>query len=144
MLGLKGGAVAVPRWIIIIRALQLIFAILVLALTAYALSIDRGNDLRAPLIATLLISILTILPILLLVTPLHLLQRKYFDPRLSLALYGFALLYWTAAYAAIASYHDLFSYYGKGGGSVLGLFCTGCRSQWRAGVAATVFSAMMM
>jgi DNA-binding helix-hairpin-helix protein with protein kinase domain len=46
MLGLKGGAVAIPRWIIIIRALQLIFAILILALTAYALSINRGNDVN--------------------------------------------------------------------------------------------------
>ncbi|KAF1953980.1 hypothetical protein CC80DRAFT_134817 [Byssothecium circinans] len=43
MFGLKGGAVGVPRWILAFRALQFLFAILVIALSAYALSIYRGG-----------------------------------------------------------------------------------------------------
>ena len=104
------------------------------------------TQLETPLIATLIIAILTLFPILVLVTPLHIIQRKCFDPRLALLLDGFALLYWTATFAALASYHDVFSYYGLEQGSAVSVFgdCTGCRSAWRSGVAATILSAVMM
>ena len=49
MFGLKGGAVAVPRWIIGTRALQSMFAIAILALITYALSINGGGPVRASL-----------------------------------------------------------------------------------------------
>lgn len=40
---LKGGAVPLPRWILALRAFQLFFAILIIALTAYGLSIYSGG-----------------------------------------------------------------------------------------------------
>lgn len=40
---LKGGAVPLPRWILVLRAFQLLFAILIIALTAYGLSIYSGG-----------------------------------------------------------------------------------------------------
>ncbi|KAF2657374.1 hypothetical protein K491DRAFT_331434 [Lophiostoma macrostomum CBS 122681] len=162
MANFKGGAVPIPRWILGIRALQLFFAILVLALTAYALSVFSGgpvcysfqprdcptktHQLQPPLIATIIIAVLTLVPILLLTTPLHLMQRRIYDPRIALVLDGFALLYWLAAFTAMACYHDIFHYYG----SSYAVFavnsdvvqCRSCRRAWKAGVAATVFSAI--
>jgi hypothetical protein len=106
-----------------------------------------SSQLRTSLIATLIIAILTIIPILLLITPLHMLQRKYFDPRLALLLDGLALLYWTAAFAALAAYHDIFRYYGRESEFVVDFTfegCARCRSAWKSGVAATVFAALEM
>ncbi|KAF2644212.1 hypothetical protein P280DRAFT_227536 [Massarina eburnea CBS 473.64] len=144
MFGLKGGAVGVPRWILVFRVLQLFFAILIIALTAYALSVYDGGPAKPALIAALIIGILTIIPVLILITPLHIAQRKIYDPSIALLLELGALLFWLGAFAALASYHDVFSGYGRSeifaflGGDE----CRMCRSAWRAGVASTVFAAL--
>ncbi|KAF1998023.1 hypothetical protein P154DRAFT_524339 [Amniculicola lignicola CBS 123094] len=141
---LKGGVVPVPRWILIFRMFQLFFAILVLGLTAYCLSVYDGGPLRPPLIATIVIACLTLVPILLLTTPLHLAQRKIYDPRVALLLDGFAALYWLAAFSALASYQHIFRHYGSESSRVVFGFgnCYLCRKVWRTGLAATVFSAV--
>jgi hypothetical protein len=85
-------------------------------------------------------------PILLLTTPLHLMQRKFYDPRIALMLDGFAMLYWLAAFTAMACYHDIFRSYGRGFTVFAGdsdfVECRSCRKAWRTGTAATVFSAI--
>ncbi|KAF2876472.1 hypothetical protein BDV95DRAFT_602450 [Massariosphaeria phaeospora] len=140
----RGGAVPIPRWVLGLRAFQLLFAILTLALTAYALSIRGGGPLQPPLVATIIISILTLVPILLLTTPLHLVQRKFYDPRTALLLDGIALLFWLGSFAALASYHRVYWVYGRENFFVLSGFdvCRKCRAAWRAGTAATVFAAI--
>ncbi|KAH7132079.1 hypothetical protein B0J11DRAFT_577026 [Dendryphion nanum] len=140
--GLRGGAVQVPRWILILRAFQLFFAILILCLVAYALSVDRGGPLQPPLISTIIIAALTIVPILVLVTPLHLAQRKIYDPRIALLLDGFAMLWWLATFAALASYQNIYRYWGREFKLLDIQFevCGRCRRAWRVGVASTVFS----
>lgn len=102
--------------------------------------------LQSPLIALIIISILTIVPILLLTTPLHMIQRKVYDPRIALLLDGFALLYWIAVFAALASYHRIYKYWGRANGrfDFDFDFCGSCRRAWRAGVAATVFAAIQL
>jgi hypothetical protein len=104
-----------------------------------------STKLQSPLIALIIISALTIIPILL-TTPLHLAQRKIYDPRIALLLDGFALLYWIAVFAALASYHRIFKYWGLENGAYDFdfAFCGRCRRAWRTGVAATVFSAIQL
>ncbi|KAF2786647.1 hypothetical protein K505DRAFT_422288 [Melanomma pulvis-pyrius CBS 109.77] len=140
---LKGGAVPLPRWILVLRAFQLLFAILIIALTAYGLSIYSGGPIRPPLIATIIIAVLTVIPILILTTPLHLAQRKIFDARMAMLLDLFALLFWLAAFTALASYLDIFRYYGRGTGGFNFEFneCRKCRRAYRSAIAATVFAA---
>jgi hypothetical protein len=101
-------------------------------------------QLRPALISTIIIAALTIVPILLLTTPLHLAQRKLYDPRIALLLDGFATLYWLATFAVMASYHHIFRRWGRIStvfDSDFGV-CGSCRKAWRTGVAATVFSAI--
>lgn len=102
------------------------------------------TKLQSPLIALIIISVLTIVPILLLTTPLHMIQRKVYDPRIALLLDGFALLYWIAVFAALASYHRIYKYWGLDNGryDFDFAFCGRCRRAWRTGVAATVFAAI--
>lgn len=92
----------------------------------------------------IIISILTLIPILVLTTPLHLAQRKMYDPRIALLMDGFAMLYWLANFAALASYQNIFRYYGRDFAVVDIEFeeCFTCRRAWRTGLAATVFSAV--
>lgn len=140
----KGGPVPVHPWLLAIRFLQFFFAILIIATTAYPLSIDGGGPLKKPLIATLVAAILTIVPILPLTTPLHISQRRLYDPRVALVLDILATLLWLASFAALASYVDIFSDYGRQLRVVDVVFevCGKCRSVWRSGVAATVFAAI--
>ncbi|KAF2499768.1 hypothetical protein BU16DRAFT_283007 [Lophium mytilinum] len=49
MYKLKGGTVPLPRWILVFRLLQLIFAVLIIALTSYSISINKGGPVRASL-----------------------------------------------------------------------------------------------
>ena len=55
-----------------------------------------------------------------------------------------ATLFWLASFAALASYLDIFSDYGRQLRVVDVVFavCGKCRSAWRSGVAAAVFSAL--
>lgn len=104
------------------------------------------QQLQPALIATIIIAVLTIVPVLLITTPLHLMQRKIYDPRIALMLDGFAMLYWLAAFTAMACYHDIFRYYGRSF-TVFAVdtdfvACGSCRRAWRTGTAATVFSAV--
>ena len=48
MFGLRGGAVGVPRWILGFRIFQLLLAFLIIALTAYGLSIYSGGPVNLP------------------------------------------------------------------------------------------------
>ena len=48
MYKLKGGAVPIPRWILIFRTFQLLFALITISLTAYALSVYSGGPVRSP------------------------------------------------------------------------------------------------
>ncbi|KAF2810123.1 uncharacterized protein BDZ99DRAFT_476330 [Mytilinidion resinicola] len=157
MYKLKGGAVPLPRWILVFRLLQLIFAVLVIALTSYSISINKGGPLRPGIIAVLIIAILTIFPILLFTTPLHLSQRRLYDPRIALFGEGIATLWWLGAFAALATYQRIFHNYAyfyqnfKRDEGVLeeravyydGWRCDGgrCRRAWKTGTAATVFAA---
>jgi hypothetical protein len=96
----------------------------------------------------IIISILTVIPILILTTPLHLAQRKIYDPRIALLMDSFAALYWLASFAALASYQRIFKYYGSEYGSHFfqldkdWSICWRCRKAWRTSVAATVFAAV--
>ena len=83
-------------------------------------------------------------PILLLTTPLHLAQRKTYDPRIALLMDGFAMLFWLSSFAALASYQDIFRYYGRDfrAAELAFVLCKNCRRAWRTGVAATVFAAI--
>ncbi|KAF2710501.1 hypothetical protein K504DRAFT_501765 [Pleomassaria siparia CBS 279.74] len=101
-------------------------------------------QIRPPLIATLIISILTVMPILILTMPLYLLQYKIYNARVALLLDGFALLFWLAAFTALASYQDIYRYYGRDGTIVRFEFdgYSECHSAWRSGVAATVSAAV--
>ena len=40
---LKGGAVPIPRWILVFRFLQLFFALLIIALISFSLSVNGGG-----------------------------------------------------------------------------------------------------
>ncbi|KAF2280871.1 uncharacterized protein EI97DRAFT_438300 [Westerdykella ornata] len=145
MYGLKGGTVAIPSWILIFRWGQLFFAILALAMCAYSLSVYGGGPLQPPLISTIIISGLTLVPILLFTTPLHLAQRKMYDPRIALLMDGFAALYWLATFAALASYQHIFRDWGRRFDRFVfaeAEVCWECRRAWRTGLAATVFSAV--
>lgn len=44
LFGTKQGAVAIPRWFSALPSAQLFFAILILALTSYALSAHSGSQ----------------------------------------------------------------------------------------------------
>jgi len=55
-----------------------------------------------------------ILPILVFTTPLHLAQRRIYDPRIALCMDGIALLFWLGASAALAAYQRIFKDYGFG------------------------------
>jgi hypothetical protein len=115
-------------------------------ISAYLGMLTGATKLQSPLIALIIISALTIVPILLLTTPLHMAQRRIYDPRIALLLDGFALLYWIAVFAALASYHRIFKYWGLENGFTDFEFdvCTRCRRAWRTGVAATVFAAIQL
>ncbi|KAF2185059.1 hypothetical protein K469DRAFT_688275 [Zopfia rhizophila CBS 207.26] len=162
---LKGGALPIPCWILVVRFLQFFSAVLILGLTAYPLSVYGGGPIQPALIATIIIAILTIIPILVLTTPLHLIQLKVYDPRVALAMDGFAALFWLGALAALASYQRIFRYYGREGHRRRDLDikvmdmrralrrelelrlidiefeeCYKCRKAWRTGTAAAWFS----
>lgn len=111
---LKGGAVPIPRWILVFRFLQLFFAVLIIALISFSLSVNGGGPLQPGLIPVLVIACLTTLPILVFTTPLHLAQRRIYDPRIALCMDGIALLFWLGAFAALAAYQRIFKDYGFG------------------------------
>jgi hypothetical protein len=93
----------------------------------------------------MVIAVLTVVPILVLVTPLHLAQRKIYDPRISLLLDLFALLFWLAAFTALASYLDIFKYYGRDEDNIFTVGvdeCRKCRRSYESAIAATVFAAL--
>ncbi|KAF9730572.1 hypothetical protein PMIN06_006559 [Paraphaeosphaeria minitans] len=140
----KGGPVPVHPWLLTFRFLQAIFAILIIATTAYTLSIDGGGPLKAPLISTIIIALLTLLPILPLTTPLHISQRRLYDPRIALILDFVASLFWLASFATLASYLDIFHEYGKALRVVDEVFeiCSKCRGSWKSGVATAVFAVL--
>ena len=46
---LKGGAVPIPRWILTFRFLQLFFAILIIALISFSLSVNGGGPVSSTL-----------------------------------------------------------------------------------------------
>ena len=46
---LKGGAVPVPRWILVFRFLQLFFAVLIIALISFSLSVNGGGPVSSTL-----------------------------------------------------------------------------------------------
>lgn len=108
------------------------------------------QQLQPPLISTLVISCLTIIPVLLLTMPLNLAQRKMYDPRIALFLDDFAMLFWLASFAALASYHHIFRTWGGNIDEVNNYNeavwiigwrnCWSCRKAWRTGGAATVFA----
>ncbi|KAF2441128.1 hypothetical protein P171DRAFT_524094 [Karstenula rhodostoma CBS 690.94] len=141
---LKGGPVPVHPWLFGFRFLQALFAVLGIATTAYPLSIDGGGPLKAPLICTIIIAILTLLPVLPLTSPLHISQRRLYDPRIALVLDLVASLLWLASFVALASYLDIFHEYGRALKVVDEVFeiCGKCRGAWRSGVAAVVFAAI--
>lgn len=99
-------------------------------------------QLKAPLISTIIIALLTLLPIIPLTTPLHISQRRLYDPRIALVLDLFASLFWLASFVALASYLDIFHEYGKALRVVDEVFeiCRECRSAWRSGLAAAMFA----
>jgi hypothetical protein len=99
-------------------------------------------QLKAPLISTIIIAVLTLLPILPLTTPLHISQRRLYDPRIALAQDLVGSLFWLASFAALASYLDIFHEYGRSSRKVHEVFelCGKCRGAWRSGVAAAVFT----
>ncbi|KAF2266360.1 hypothetical protein CC78DRAFT_542599 [Lojkania enalia] len=138
----KGGAVPIPDWILIFRFFELIFALMTIALTAFSLSVNGGGPLQPPLIATIIIACFTVIPILILTTPLHLAQRKIYDARIALLLDGFAMLFWLGALAALASYQRIFRDYGKNNFFFYDKYtvCTRCRRAWRTGATAAWFS----
>ena len=129
---------------LVFRFLQLFFAILVIGTAAYPLSIDGGGPLQSPLIATIIAGVLTILPILPLVVPLQISQRRLYDPRNALVLDLLAALFWLASFVALVSYLDVFSDYGRQlrVGDIVFVVCGKCRSSWRSGVAAVTFAAI--
>ncbi|PSN60520.1 hypothetical protein BS50DRAFT_593624 [Corynespora cassiicola Philippines] len=137
-----GGTVPTQRYFWIVRAFQLLFAFLILVLTSYALSVHQGGPIRPALIATNVISVFTMIPILPLVTPLHDIQDKIYDPRIALLLKTIATLFWLAAFSALASHQDNYSAYGSDDALAEPLFrgCTKCRHAWRTGEAVTAFS----
>ncbi|KAF2749902.1 hypothetical protein M011DRAFT_475229 [Sporormia fimetaria CBS 119925] len=144
-----------PSWILLLRALQFLFSALILALTAYALSIYSGGPLKSPLISTLIISILTLIPILLLTTPLSLLQRRYYSPMLALLLDIFGMLYWLATFAALSSYIHIYRSWGRRLAEdseergrewlweAVWDGCEKCREVWQTSVAVDVFAIIM-
>src|SRR6266568_4922296 len=77
-------------------------------------SILTHQKLQPGLIPVLVIACLTILPILVFTTPLHLAQRRIYDPRIALCMDGIALLFWLGAFAALAAYQRIFKDYGFG------------------------------
>ncbi|ORY11209.1 hypothetical protein BCR34DRAFT_653195 [Clohesyomyces aquaticus] len=140
----KGGSVNVPSWVLVLRFFQLFFAILIIALTAYPLSVSNGGPMQPALIATLVIACITVLPIIIIATPLHLIQHKLYDPRLVLISDGIECLFWLGAWSALASYQRIFRWYGSAGvwdGFRFDEVCGSCRRAWRVGNAATVFAA---
>ena len=46
---LKGGAVPILRWILVFRFLQLFFAVLIIALISFSLSVDGGGPVSSTL-----------------------------------------------------------------------------------------------
>ncbi|KAK4962138.1 hypothetical protein LTR28_004744 [Elasticomyces elasticus] len=103
-----GHAVPLPRWTLGIRALQLALAIVILGLVCYVQHVYRDTYLQRSTIPTLLIAILTILPILPLATPLLRPLRQYYNPVAALAADLFATLFWLAAMAVLAAYTAVF------------------------------------
>lgn len=47
-LGLKGGCVRLPRWVLFLRVLQLLFAVIIIGLVSYLLSIHDGGYVKLP------------------------------------------------------------------------------------------------
>ncbi|KAJ9645254.1 hypothetical protein H2201_005600 [Coniosporium apollinis] len=155
-LGLKGGCVRVPRWILFLRALQLLFAviIIIIGLVSYSLSIHDGGHVTLPssayipsalppylspsflptifnstskqtyaelekrltdgtqirpaLMPTLIIAILTIIPILPLTTVLAPSHRGFHDARAALLADGTATLFRLASFTALACYERIY------------------------------------
>lgn len=100
------------------------------------------SQIQPPLISTLIIACLTIIPILPLTTPLHVTQRRLYDQRISLLLDVVAVLFWLGTFAALVSYQVIFKKYGSEDAleDIVLYMCEQCRSAWRSGVAATVFA----
>lgn len=94
--------------------------------------------------STIVVAILTLLPILPLTTPIHVSQCRFYDPRIALSVDLVAALFWLASFAALASYLDIFHEYGKNRGVVDDALsvCTKCRGAWKSGVAAAFFAAI--
>ena len=94
------------------------------------------------MISTIIIAVLTLIPILPLTTPLHIFQRRLYDPRIALVLDLVAALFWLASFAALASYLDIFHEYGRNLRVANDAFkvCRKCRGAWRSAVAAAVFA----
>ncbi|EON66650.1 hypothetical protein W97_05896 [Coniosporium apollinis CBS 100218] len=154
LLGLKGGCVRLPRWVLFLRALQLLFAVIIIGLVSYSLSIHDGSYVKPPsstntpsappphhppsffptvfnssskqtyaelekrvtdgtqirpaLIPTLIIAILTIIPILSLTTVLAPSLRGFHDARAALLADGTATLFWLASFTALACYERIY------------------------------------
>ena len=103
------------------------------------------TQIRPALLPTLLISILTIFPVLF-VTPLYLAQRRIYNPSVALFLDLGACLFWLGVFAVLAAYEDVFRGYGRGVDGLEGAIegevieeCWECRRAWRSGVASCVF-----
>jgi hypothetical protein len=99
-------------------------------------------QLKAPLISTIIIAVLTLLPVLPLTIPLHISQCRLYDPRIALVLDLVASLFWLASFAALVSYLDVFHEYGKALTVVGETFqiCSKCRGAWKSGAAAAAFA----
>ncbi|KAF2098610.1 hypothetical protein NA57DRAFT_75848 [Rhizodiscina lignyota] len=144
---LRSGPVPVPQWTLGLRALQALFAIIIIGLLGYSLHYHGGAALQAPCITQIFIAIITLLIILPLTTAIAPFQQRFYDPRTALVLDWFACLFWLASTAALASYLDITSAsfgvvndFGIQG--INANFLSGWKTAWDCGVAAAVFGAI--
>ncbi|KAL1623591.1 hypothetical protein SLS56_008231 [Neofusicoccum ribis] len=118
---------------------RLFFALLIVGLTAYALSVQSGSQIRPALILTLIFAVLTVFPIFPFTLPL---STALVHPLGTLVSDFLGTLFWLASLVALASYLRVFSYYRKVESIPWAPGAPKIARAWRCGVAACVFAAL--
>ncbi|OJD32720.1 uncharacterized protein BKCO1_3600015 [Diplodia corticola] len=139
LLGTRQSAMAVPPWFSALPAAQLVFAVLVLGLTAYALSAHSESQIRPSLVLTITTAVLTILLIFPVTIPI---PAMAIHPLGTLIANFIGILLWLASLVALASYLRIFSYYRKVERIPWAPGAPHIAAAWRCGVAACVFAAI--
>ncbi|KAF4309181.1 hypothetical protein GTA08_BOTSDO02839 [Botryosphaeria dothidea] len=137
--GVRHNPVLLPTWFPAIRATQLFFALLIIGLTAYSLSMHSASPIHPALVLMIITAVLTVVPVFPLTIPL---SKAVVHPVGTLVSDFFATLLWLSSLVALASYLRIYNYYRKVENIPFAPRAPRIARAWRCGVAACVFAAI--